>query len=99
MKAVQYFQKYRDRIVSRDEAETIKAIGDLVLELSEEAKKMIAARHVRTNSGAAAVLLELNQKYNAICNLFEKTYGASPLVNSGFLTYWRKQIPELERYL
>lgn len=45
------------------------------------------------------MLLELNQKYNAICNLFEKTYGASPLVNSGFLTYWRKQIPELERYL
>ena len=41
MKAVQYFEKYRDRIVSRDEAETINAISDLVLELSDEAKKMI----------------------------------------------------------
>lgn len=99
MKAVQYFEKYREQIIDTDEKKAVEAIGQLVYDLSMEAKEMIRSRHVKTNSGAVAVILELNQKYNAVCRLFQKNYGTSPLLQNGFLTYWAKQIPELTRYV
>lgn len=99
MKAKDYYKKYRNEIVSKDEKKSIEAIANLVKDLSEEAKETIKLRRVRTDSGAVAVIREMNQKYNAVVTLFEKEFGASPLLRNGFREYWKKQVPELKRFM
>lgn len=42
-----------------------------------------------------AVLKELNQKWNAICCMYEKKYGVSPLNYDAFRCYWMTAMPEL----
>lgn len=99
MKAKDYYKKYRDEIVSKDEKKSIEAISSMVLEMSKEARDTIKDRRVRSDSGAVAVIREMNQKYNAVVTLFEKEFGASPLLRNGFREYWKKQIPELKRFM
>lgn len=99
MKAKQYFEKYRNDIVNASEEEAKEAINRLVLELVDESKEMIKVRRARKNTALAAIIRELGQKYNAICDMFEKNYGASPLIRDGFLNYWKDAVPELKKYL
>lgn len=96
MKAKEYYAKYKDRIASLDDGESIQAICDMVTELSIEAKSVCDKRNVRTDCGGTAVLREMNDKYNAVCRMFEKEYGVSPIIKDGFMTYWRRQIPALD---
>lgn len=99
MKAKDYYKKYRDEIVSKDEKKSVEAIAELVMDLSNEAKETIKLRRVKTDGGAVAVIREMNQKYNAVVTLFEKEFGASPLLRNGFREYWKKQVPELKRFM
>lgn len=94
MKAKDYFEKYETRMMKNDD-DGLKAIGELMYELVIEAKTLINTRHVNTNSGSVAVLKELNNKWNALCNLFEKKYGVSPIIRDGYKKYWLKEMPIL----
>ncbi len=96
MKAKEYYAKYRDRIASKDDKESLQGVCDMLFELGLEAQELIAKRKVRSDCGAVAVLRELNDKYNAVCRMFERDYGAPIIKQDGFMTYWRKQIPELD---
>lgn len=96
MKAKEYYAKYKDRIASVDDKESLQGVCDMLYELCMESKEMIAKRKVRTDCGGVAVLRELNDKYNAVCRMFERDYGAPVIKKDGFMDYWRKQIPELE---
>lgn len=98
MKAVDYFNKYESRMIKNDD-DGLKAIGELLYEMVMEAKTLIDARNVKTTSGSVAVLKELNNKWNAICNLFEKKYGVSPIIRDGYQKYWLKEMPELMLYI
>ena len=99
MKAREYYTKYKERIASTDDKVSLQGVCDMICELSSEAKEMITKRNIRTNRGSISVLRELNDKYNAICRMFEKEYGASPIKKDGFMSYWRNQIPELDTSL
>lgn len=94
MRAVEYFNKYETRLIKNDD-DGLKAIGELMYELIIEAKTLSDARNVKTTGGSVAVLKELNNKWNAICNLFEKKYGVSPIIRDGYKKYWLKEMPIL----
>ncbi len=78
MKAKEYFTKYQDMKVDSEEYESFKY--DFVDEVSE----IIEARHVTTEAGLNGVINELNQKWNAIYNLFVKKCGESPIAYNEF---------------
>ena len=99
MKAKQYFEKHRQEMTCGDEKRVQTAINQLVLELNDESKDMLKARNGITDRAAVSVLRELNEKYNAIISLFEKHYGASPLVRDGYLNFWKNRIPAIQKYL
>lgn len=99
MKAKEYFEKY-DRVIIEDQmAGSIVSTQKLLLELSNEAESICKKRHAKRGLAVVAVLKELNQKWNAICILYEKKYGVSPLNKDAFKTFWKLQMPELRGVL
>ena len=98
MKAVEYFNKYESRMIQEND-DGLKAIGELLYEMVIEAKTLIEIRHVKSTQGSVSILKELNQKWNAICSLFEKKYGASPIIRDGYKKYWLKEMPRLNDYM
>ena len=96
MKAKEYYAKYKDRIASVDYTESLQGVCDMNHELCMEAKELVAKRKVRTDGGAVAVLRELNDKYNAVCMMVERDYGAPIIKKDGFMCFWRQLIPELD---
>lgn len=99
MKAKEYYAKYKDRIVSEDDKVSLQGVSDMLFAMCMESKELVAKRKVRSDCGAVAVLREMNDKYNAVCRMFEAEYGASPIKKDGFMAYWRRQIPALDRRL
>lgn len=99
MKAKEYYAKYKDQIMSKNGMNRTTALCDLLCELSNEAKEMIAKRNIKTDDGTVAVLHEMNEKFNAVCRLFEKEFGLTPLRKDGFMNYWRNKIPALDERL
>ena len=103
MKAKEYFDKYHESIMTQVEQEQSeeynKTITSLMIEMIDETKTVIDARHIKTNSGIVSVIKEFNQKWNTLCGLFVKKYGISPLLENGFKNYWIKTIPSLASVL
>ena len=99
MKAKEYFEKYEKPIMDELGTTGIESIRGLVLEMSKEVEVICEKRNTSHDKAAAAVIKEMNDKWNAIVNLFEKKYGASPLKRDGFKFYWINEIPELEKIL
>jgi len=95
LKAKEYFTKYETKIISGG----TDALYQLFMEINEESKVLIKTRHCRSNSAVVAVIKELNGKWNAISNLFEKKYnGLSPLKKDGFKNFWLREVPEMAPY-
>lgn len=103
MKAKEYFAKYDPLImgpVSEDDHDTAAQFATrLLMELSGEAKNMATTRNARTNSALGGIIRELNDRWNAIYNLFMSKYGVSPIKMNGIKAYWIKAIPELADYI
>ena len=68
MKAKEYFEKYDELIIKDQIAGSIESAKKLLIELSDEAKNICEARHVKRDA-VVSVLKEINQKWNAICSL------------------------------
>lgn len=94
MKAKDYFARY-DRIIVNDQ---ITGTGDgayqLLIDLLREVGEVSENRHAKSESAIGAILKEMNQKWNAICSLYEKKYGGSPLKRNGFKEFIKTKIPE-----
>lgn len=98
MKAKEYFEKYKD--LGSEPFEARKPIAKkLFLELSDEVTEICNSRKIRTNVSLISVIKEINQKWNAIANLFEKEYGEQILARNGFKEQWKDLMPELKDYL
>lgn len=96
MKAREYFDTYIDRIIAEagTEKEQSGAFYELLWGFMAEAKEITKARHVQTDRAAMAILRELNQKWNALCNICVKVKGDSVLKRDGFKAFITKEIPE-----
>lgn len=95
MKAKDYFAKYEQALVSSDPEECSAAIADMLNEMNSEVQNLMKARHVKTDAGTFPVFKEMNLKWNAIVRLFEKKYGATPIVKDGFQVFWVRKLPQL----
>ena len=95
MKAKELYAKYKDDIMSSGDTVATPAVYDLLHELSTEASDMYKARNCNSSSAMISIFRELNTKWNAIVNLFEKEYGFSPLKRDGFLNFAVAKVPEI----
>lgn len=98
MKAIEYYEKFGEQILREFESnKEVDGIVDLVIAFKREMKELMKERHVQTDQGVIAVIRELNQKWNALCNLFRKKNGFTPIVYNGFSMFLQKEIPELKQ--
>lgn len=96
MKAKEYAEKYEEKITG---PEYKKATYDLFIEMSKEVETICIARHVKSNCAFAAVVKEMNDKWNAIGRLFWQKYRTDILMKDGFIKFWDHEIPELKDYV
>jgi hypothetical protein len=102
MKAIDYFNEYGDAVLRESIAGDEKdAISSLFRAFVREMKEIIYTKGVQTNRAVAAVVKEQNQKWNALCRLYEKKYGEdlTPIKYNGFMNAIKDAIPEICRYL
>ena len=100
MKAVDYYNKYGPEFFNLKDKEDIDNIAlSLVREFNQEIVSLCETRKVETNMGMAGVILELNQKWNALANLFIAGYGLSPILQDGYKRFWMLQTPDMAPYL
>lgn len=95
MKAKEYYAKYHDGILSKDEEASNHAICSFINELSHETIDIIKQRRAQRVSAITAVFEQQNQKYNAVMSLFVSKDGFQPLISDGFIIHWRRAYPEL----
>ena len=70
-------------------------VFELVKELDADLKRLKEERHVTQLAGFKAILLELNQKWNAIAR-----NPKTMLAVDGYIKLWRKRMPvEIEQVL
>lgn len=93
-KAQEYYELYKRALMNPEKSS--RAISDLIIELNIEVKELQKIRHVKFDRGIIPILKETNRKWNAIVCLFEKEYGASPIVRNGFRIFWLDKMPELK---
>ena len=97
MKAKDYYDKYGKAVydeTARNEKPLYLQV--MIIEFLHEMKNTIAQRKVSTDRGAVSVIKEMNEKWNALCTIFEKKHGASPIKRNGFLIYLEEEIPALK---
>lgn len=95
MKAKDYFAKYEQALASDNSDECYTAIAEMLNEMNSEVQNLLKVRHVKTDAGTFPIFKEMNQKWNAIVRLFEKKYGATPIVKDDFQLYWVRKMPQL----
>lgn len=101
MKAIDYYNEYGEAVFAESiDANKTEAINKLFMAFLHETKEIIAMRNVKTDKGAVAVIKEQNQKWNALCSIFEKRSGGMcPLRHNGFMNAMKNEIPELSKRL
>ena len=93
MKAKEYYEKYKTGLASADNETYLPAARGIIVDLLNETKAVMEARHVKFDKGLIPILREQNDKYKAIVRLFEKEYGASPLREDGFELVLENRFP------
>lgn len=68
MKAKDYYKKYAERLLSPDTS--ITAVRELIADFAKETKMLMDQRGVKTDKACMAVLNEMNDKWNALANMF-----------------------------
>ena len=94
MKAKEYYEKYKAGLISSDEKDYMPALNGMLHDMTCDIQAMLKSRHTMRPSSIAAVVKEMNQRYNAVSSMFTKEYGMSPLKRDGFLAYWKAVTPE-----
>lgn len=95
MKASEYFEKYNESVWEEAHSPGVQTGGptaQMYIEFITEARDMIYLRKVKTDRSVLSIVSEQNQKWNAIANMFEKKYGASPIARNGFERGFKAQM-------
>jgi len=101
MKASDYFEKYSPKLQtwSLDDQKLPPFLNDhdlytLIMDFNHETQDIIKTRHIQFDRAMPALLKEQNDKWNALCRLFEKKSGGSPIRLDGFKLFWEHQFKE-----
>ena len=99
MKAKEYFEKYHEAIWAEAQANGAPEDGPTAMmyaDFAMEIKDIIKQRNIQFDRAIPGIVRELNQKWNAVANMFEKKYGASPIARDGFAKAIKKQLNSIE---
>ena len=95
MKAKDYYQKYHDGILSADENVGNEATANFIYDLIHEVSTLMKDRKASTAAALVGIAKEVDQKYLAVLDLFEKRDGIRPLFDFGFMTMLQRVAPEI----
>ena len=100
-KAKEYFEEfsYQGELSLGVKVEDLVRVNDLVRAMSAESKEILRARKVSSDRATAAVIAEMNQKWNAVSRLCKKKWGTSPMAEDGYQKFYIYNIPNLEPLL
>lgn len=93
MKAKEYYAKYKVSLTAKSEAIAKIAARNFLNELIGDTVTTAKSRKVVRPSALAAVVKETNQKYNAVSAMFKKEFGDTPLLQDGFINYFKDTAP------
>lgn len=99
MKAIEYYDKYKDALLTSNPDEFINSANELMSELWDEMQNLIDKRNVKKNDSLIAIVKEINQKYNSIISRFDKDGKKSPLKRNAFNHLVIKRVPEFANRL
>ena len=88
----------KERIIKEIDERQRKAIAELLIDLNKEVAEIRDRRGVKTDTLMVAILREMNDKWNAICDQIEKRYGSEILLHDGFKMYWIDKRPEIKPF-
>ena len=95
MKAKEYYEKYAAELLSGD-YDTVKQAGEkLIREFMDEVGVISEKRKVSRPESIVDIIKELNQKWNALRNLFIKRDRRPVLEEDGFKDLMQDQITKL----
>lgn len=101
MKAKEYVEEYANAILlfyqNRQLDEINKIIRTIFISLNEEVNDICEMRHSTHNNALFGAIKQENDKWNAIRKGFEKKIGLPVLKRDGFVRFWSKEIPEVQR--
>lgn len=89
----------RDACKDAIEKHINKALSDMIIEMSTEIRTIMEQRKCRTNEAVAAVVREMNDRFNVVARMLKEKNEFDVLKPNGLARYWVSEIPELERYL
>jgi hypothetical protein len=101
MKAKDYYKVYGDALIEEHSHISGYAVlpqdspaHRLMKSFYDEASALVKLRHCQSNEAGISIIKELNQKWNALCDLFEKDGTRCPLKRDGFLNHFRAVMAE-----
>jgi len=68
LKAKDYYEKYSDGL--ENNKTYVESVRKMINEMLDEAVTLCKVRHAGSDSALYGVLKEMNQKYNAVCRMF-----------------------------
>ena len=86
MKAKEYYAKYGEKLM-HPETEN-EALADLLADFAQETADLMKQRKASHDKSVLAIIDELNNKWNALCNMFP----VPTLVRNGYQYYWYKKL-------
>ncbi len=100
MKAIDYYKAHATMFYSAVRlSDVVEEVSVLLQEFANETQEIINKRHAKFMPSIAAVMKEQNQKWNALCSMFEKKHGCSPIRRDAYKEAVIKEIPLLKEYL
>lgn len=93
MEPNQYFEKYK-KVDFRDEV-----IGHYVDDLNNDVQLLINDSAEKTAQAFAVAVEAVNDKHNAVMDLYESNGLEAPLVRDAFIICTQMLRPEIKRYL
>lgn len=90
MKAKEYFEKYGTRLA--DPKESTNAAIEMFMEMADEVTKIAEQRHAKTDRAVISIIHEINDRWNAVASMIEKTPSVNVLIRNGFLKFWEENV-------
>lgn len=88
--------KSSDRIVHipKKDDEYDELLQQLWREMVDELNALLKQRKANTDKAFIGAVNEINDKYNAVVNMFERDFGRSPILRNGFKTELLRMVNE-----
>lgn len=108
MKAVEYYEKYKEDMIAAQLLDSdnatpeqrrevvdrlLESVNKCTREMVDEVATLRVQRNAISNRAIVAIVKEINQKWNKMCRIFVKEYGESPVKENVIRREFEQIIP------